>query len=60
MGPHRGGDLPAIALTAFAGPDDRARALASGFLTHIAKPMDMGELINEVAVALKVTTPHAF
>jgi len=60
MGPHRGGDLPAIALTAFAGPDDRARALASGFLTHIAKPMDMGELIEEVAAALNVTTPHAF
>lgn len=60
MGPHRGGDLPAIALTAFAGPDDRARALASGFLTHIAKPMDMGELIDEVAAALNATTSHAF
>ncbi|GLS95487.1 PAS domain-containing hybrid sensor histidine kinase/response regulator [Piscinibacter gummiphilus] len=60
MGPHRGGDLPAIALTAFAGPDDRARALASGFITHIAKPMDMGELIEEVAATLNATMPHAF
>jgi len=60
MGVHRGGDLPAIALTAFAGPDDRARALASGFLTHIAKPMDMGELIDEVAATLNATSPHAF
>jgi signal transduction histidine kinase/response regulator RpfG family c-di-GMP phosphodiesterase len=60
MGAHRGGDLPAIALTAFAGPDDRARALASGFLTHIAKPMDMGELLDQVAATLNATASHAF
>ena len=60
MGPRRGGDLPAIALTAFAGPDDRARALASGFLTHIAKPMDIGELLDEVAATLNATASHAF
>ena len=59
MGPQRGGDLPAIALTAFAGPDDRARALASGFITHVAKPMDMGQLIDEVAATLNATS-HAF
>ena len=57
MGPQRGGDLPAIALTAFAGPDDRARALASGFLTHIAKPMDMAELLGEVAATLRGALP---
>ncbi|MET0351875.1 MAG: ATP-binding protein [Rhizobacter sp.] len=60
MGPHRGGDLPAIALTAFAGPDDRVRALASGFATHVAKPMDMGGLIAEVAATLAATATHAF
>jgi CheY-like chemotaxis protein/anti-sigma regulatory factor (Ser/Thr protein kinase) len=49
LGPARGGDLPAIALTAFARAEDRARALSSGFLAHVAKPVEPDELIAKVA-----------
>jgi signal transduction histidine kinase/ActR/RegA family two-component response regulator len=32
--------LPAIAVTGYANPEDRLRALAAGFQAHIAKPID--------------------
>jgi signal transduction histidine kinase/ActR/RegA family two-component response regulator len=35
-----------IALSAFAGPGDRERALEAGFQRHVAKPVDPGELIT--------------
>jgi PAS domain S-box-containing protein len=41
--------LPAIALTAFARPEDRERALACGFTAHVAKPVEPAELIATVA-----------
>jgi CheY-like chemotaxis protein len=41
--------LPAIALTAFARSEDRIKALSSGFLAHIAKPVEPNELIAKVA-----------
>ncbi|MYM91797.1 response regulator, partial [Rugamonas sp. FT82W] len=50
LGPSRGGDLPAIALTAFARSEDRIKALSSGFLAHIAKPVEPNELIAKVAM----------
>jgi signal transduction histidine kinase len=40
--------LPAIALTAFARPEDRGRALNAGFQMHVAKPVDAGELLAAV------------
>jgi signal transduction histidine kinase len=43
------GDLPAVAVTAFAGPEDRRRALAAGFQVHLAKPVDPGELVDVIA-----------
>jgi signal transduction histidine kinase/DNA-binding response OmpR family regulator len=42
-------DLPAIALTAFARPDDRRRAMLAGFQVHLAKPVDPDELTAVVA-----------
>jgi CheY-like chemotaxis protein len=45
--------LRAIALTAYASADDRARLLSAGFRLHIAKPAEPGELtaaITSVAV----------
>jgi CheY-like chemotaxis protein len=46
---ERGGNVPAIALTAYARPEDRVRALRSGFQMHIAKPVESSELIAAVA-----------
>ena len=40
-----GGDVPAVALTAYARPEDRARVLASGYGSHLAKPVDATELV---------------
>jgi signal transduction histidine kinase/ActR/RegA family two-component response regulator len=49
LGPERGGQVPAIALTAFARSEDRTRALRAGFRVHVAKPVDAAELITTVA-----------
>jgi len=46
--PDRGGAVPAVAITAYAGAGDRARALAAGFQLHIAKPFDPIELAHTV------------
>jgi signal transduction histidine kinase/ActR/RegA family two-component response regulator len=47
-----GGGVPAIALTAFARPEDRSRALAAGFQLHLAKPVEQGELLAAVSSLL--------
>jgi len=50
--------LPAIALTAFARSEDRARVLAAGFQAHLAKPVDSYALIGAVrAVLANASTP---
>lgn len=41
--------LPAVALTAYAGDEDRDRALAAGFAAHLAKPLDPDALVNALA-----------
>ena len=37
--------IPAVALTALTGKEERLRAISSGFQTHVAKPADPAELI---------------
>ena len=47
--PREGGGLvPAVALTAYAGAGDRARALSAGYQLHIAKPFDPVALARTV------------
>jgi CheY-like chemotaxis protein len=46
---EEGGDIPAAALTAYARDEDRIKALEAGYQTHIAKPVEPGELADEVA-----------
>ena len=46
---ERGGDTPAIALTAFARTEDRTRSLLAGFQAHLTKPVDAAELVATVA-----------
>ncbi|MEG1054122.1 MAG: response regulator, partial [Janthinobacterium sp.] len=40
------GDLPIIAMTANAMDEDRLRAIASGMNAHVAKPIDVDEMIQ--------------
>jgi signal transduction histidine kinase len=49
MPPDRGGNTPAIAITAYARASDGERALAAGFQAHVMKPIDQGKLITVVA-----------
>jgi PAS domain S-box-containing protein len=51
LGAAQGGDLPAIALTAFARAEDRVRALRAGFRAHVAKPVEPAELVATIASA---------
>jgi signal transduction histidine kinase/response regulator RpfG family c-di-GMP phosphodiesterase len=44
--PSEGGHVPAIALTAYAREEDRARAMAAGFGMHVAKPIEPADLIG--------------
>ncbi|HEV7609313.1 MAG TPA: chemotaxis protein CheB [Steroidobacteraceae bacterium] len=44
-------DIPAVAVTAFARPEDRRNALEAGFDEHLAKPVDAEKLI---AIAVRL------
>ena len=43
-----GKHIPAIALTAYARAQDRAHALSAGYHSHIAKPVEIRELVSVV------------
>jgi CheY-like chemotaxis protein len=45
--------IPAVAITAYAKDEDRERALASGFQIYLTKPVELAELISEVARAAR-------
>ena len=44
LGAEQGGNVPAIALTALAGENDRQRVLAAGFQGYLSKPVDLDHL----------------
>jgi PAS domain S-box-containing protein len=56
LGEEQGGRTPAVALTAYAGIDDRKRALAAGYEVHMPKPFVAAELIN---AAISLTERHS-
>jgi signal transduction histidine kinase/ActR/RegA family two-component response regulator len=52
LSPEQGGQIEAIALTAYAGESDRDLALRSGFQQHLAKPIEPDKLIKAIATLL--------
>ncbi|HTG15429.1 MAG TPA: response regulator [Blastocatellia bacterium] len=55
--PERGGRIPAIALTAYARPEDRARALAAGYEMHVPKPVEPGQLSDALGDLVRQKRP---
>jgi PAS domain S-box-containing protein len=51
----RGTPLPAVAITAYARPQDRQRSLVAGFHAHLAKPVEARELVATIAGLLRLT-----
>jgi CheY-like chemotaxis protein len=52
--------LPAVALTAFTRPQDKAQALDRGFQKHLGKPVQVGRLIGAIRqlTGRAVREPH--
>jgi PAS domain S-box-containing protein len=50
--PEEGGQIPAIALTAYAGDFNQKQALAAGFQRHVAKPVEPNELVKAIVTLL--------
>ncbi|MBD2463204.1 PAS domain-containing protein [Oscillatoria sp. FACHB-1407] len=51
---ERGGNIPAIALTAYAGDCDQQQALEAGFQHHVAKPVEPDQLLKLIADLTRV------
>ncbi|AFZ09607.1 PAS/PAC sensor hybrid histidine kinase [Oscillatoria nigro-viridis PCC 7112] len=51
--PEQGGQIPAIALTAYAGDFNQKQALAAGFQHHLAKPVQPNELVKAIVTLLR-------
>jgi signal transduction histidine kinase/DNA-binding response OmpR family regulator len=49
LGSDHGSEIPAIALTAMARPEDSETALSAGFQIHLSKPVDIDELTEAIA-----------
>ncbi len=45
---ENGGQIPAVALTAFNRPEDRQSAFEAGFQKHLGKPVEMEDLISAI------------
>lgn len=50
---QRGGAIPAIALTAYAGETNRQQILEAGFQQHLSKPIQPAELVQAIAFWVK-------
>ncbi|MEG4427442.1 MULTISPECIES: PAS domain-containing protein [unclassified Microcoleus] len=58
LAPDKGGLVPAIALTAYAGEIDYQQALAAGFQRHISKPLDPDKLVQAIGEVLDRSGPN--
>ncbi|MBH8562342.1 MASE1 domain-containing protein [Nostoc sp. CENA67] len=52
MPPEQGGQIPAIALTAFAGEMNQKQALAAGYQLHLVKPVEPDVLLKAITQVL--------
>lgn len=52
---EQGGEIPAIALTAYAGEYDRSKATDAGFQLHVPKPVMPEDLVNAIARVVNVS-----
>ena len=47
--------MPAIAVTAYARPEDRQRSLLAGYQMHLSKPIEATELVAAIASLLRLS-----
>jgi CheY-like chemotaxis protein len=59
LDPGRGGNTPAIALSAYGRAQDRTRSLTAGYSMHVPKPVDPGELTAIIASVAGRSFPTA-
>jgi signal transduction histidine kinase/ActR/RegA family two-component response regulator len=55
--PARGGQVPAAALTAYASPEDRLKAIRAGYHDHLPKPVDPAVLVEMVSALARRGRP---
>jgi PAS domain S-box-containing protein len=55
LDPERTGPIPAIAVTAYARPEDRQRSLLAGYQMHLSKPIEARELVAGIASLLHLS-----
>jgi PAS domain S-box-containing protein len=53
LAPEGGGQIPAIALTAYAGETNRERIISAGFQKHVTKPVESVQLAAAIAELAK-------
>ncbi len=61
LSPDQGGEIPAIALTAYAGEINQQLAIAAGFQQHISKPIEpvvlMRLILNILGIGITIKSP---
>ncbi len=58
LDPEQGGEIPAIAVTAYSRTEDRLKAMAAGFQMHIPKPVNVSELAHAIASIIRRFNRH--
>ena len=52
--PEKGGQIPALALSAFASAESRQRAFEAGFHRYLTKPFEPGLIVDQVVALRKL------